>query len=139
LAKPKGVDAWKQRFEELKKYINENGDPYVPTFYPDNRALGRWVSAQRNMYKRFYAGEKCNSLSQGEMQRRLALLNLVGFSWHIDRPSGSESKRKNKSQENDDAWEQHFEELKKCIAEHGHAQVTTKYRANNTLGGWLRG
>jgi hypothetical protein len=100
-AKPKGVDAWEQRFEELQKYVKEFGDPHVPTKYPDNRALGRWVSTQRNMYKKFHTGEKCNSLSRDEMQRRLTLLNSVEFSWRMDRPPSSESEHKNASQEDD--------------------------------------
>jgi hypothetical protein len=81
-AKPKGVDAWEQRYEELQEFIAEHGHPHVPTRYPDNRALGRWVSTQRQMYKTFHSGAKyTKSLPPEEIERRISLLDSVRLSW----------------------------------------------------------
>jgi hypothetical protein len=82
-AKPKGVDAWEERFEELQHYRDENGDPNVPTKYPNNRPLGRWVSTQRSMYKQFHSGGKFHKLPREEIERRISLLESMGFSWNL--------------------------------------------------------
>lgn len=100
-AKPKGVDAWEQKFEELQDYITEHGDPHVPTKYPDNRALGRWVSTQRNMYKKYHSGGRFNNLSTEEIERRIALLQSLRFSWNMSPSSGSDIANNDDSQGDD--------------------------------------
>lgn len=97
-AKPKGVAAWEKKYDELQQYIHAFGDPHVPTKFPDNRALGRWVSTQRNMYKKYKAGEQVNNLLPQEIQRRIRLLENLGFSWSMAPSSGSDD-----NDEDDDA------------------------------------
>jgi hypothetical protein len=79
--KPKGVDCWERNFEALKAFIEEHGHPQVPTKYKENKTLGRWVSVQRDMHNKFHSGEKTmvKGLAEEEMERRLSLLDSVGF------------------------------------------------------------
>ena len=46
--------------------------------------LGRWVSTQRSMYKKFNKGEQssCGS-SDDVIQNRIAQLNTLGFHWSL--------------------------------------------------------
>jgi hypothetical protein len=75
-AKRKGEAAWDDKYAELLKYIDANGDCHVPTKLQDNRAFGRWVSTQRSQYKK-------NKLSQDKVSK----LNLLGFVWTMLPPS----------------------------------------------------
>ena len=77
-AKAKGETAWEDKFKELSLYKEENGDCDVPTKYDQNRALGRWVSAQRLSYRRYLDGEK-STLTDERVER----LNELGFSWQM--------------------------------------------------------
>ena len=44
-----GQDLWLTRYDELKKYKNENGHCKVPKDYPPNQSLGNWVITQREL------------------------------------------------------------------------------------------
>ena len=90
-AKPKGVGSWEKRYAELQEYINDHGDPHVPTKFKENRALGRWVSTQRNMYKKYREKGTFNNLDTIEVLRRIRLLERLGFSWTMSASSGSDS------------------------------------------------
>lgn len=94
-AKPKGTSAWEQKYQELQQYVKQKGDPNVPTKYKGNRALGRWVSTQRNMYKRYTSGGVFKNLRPDEIVRRIKLLEELGFVWIMGPPSGSEKDEKN--------------------------------------------
>jgi Helicase associated domain len=85
------VGSWEKRYKELQQYINDHGDPHVPTKFKENRALGRWVSTQRNMYKKFREQAKFNNLDTTEILRRIRLLDRLGFSWTMSGSSGSDS------------------------------------------------
>lgn len=45
-AKRKGEHSWNQKYNELRAYKKKKGDCNVATKFPDNPALGRWVSTQ---------------------------------------------------------------------------------------------
>jgi hypothetical protein len=45
--------------------------------------LGRWVSTQRANYKRFIKGEITDLEEYEEAQRRIRLLDELGFSWSM--------------------------------------------------------
>lgn len=68
--------SWNERFEELKRYRENNGHCDVPQVY--DTGLGTWVSAQRSQFKRYIVG-KTSSMTH---PRKLALDNL-GFSWSL--------------------------------------------------------
>ena len=75
-AKRKGEAAWDEKYDELRRYLQENGDCHVPTKLQGNRAFGRWVSTQRSQYKK-------NKLSRDKVDR----LNRLGFVWTMLPPS----------------------------------------------------
>jgi hypothetical protein len=57
----------------------------VPTKNKVNKALGRWVSTQRSNYKKYRQGKgnlrpKTDSV---EMERRIRMLNGIGFNWSL--------------------------------------------------------
>jgi len=79
--------------------MREKGDANVPTKYAENRALGRWVSTQRNMYKKYHAGASFNSLLPAEIERRIELLNQLGFIWNMAPTSGSDDPDQKESQQ----------------------------------------
>merc|ERR1711957_895437 len=49
--------AWKDAYEELKKYRRENGHCHVPVNYGD-KTLFRWIAKQRKKYKNYQEGTK---------------------------------------------------------------------------------
>jgi Helicase associated domain len=53
----------------------------VPTKNSSNRALGRWVSTQRSMYKRFKEGKIEKDVK--EMTQRIRKLNRIKFCWSL--------------------------------------------------------
>jgi hypothetical protein len=101
-AKRKGQAAWDEKFQELVQYKAEHGDcmyPFtydddllfffshllcidiigqVPTKYPANPALGRWVSTQRSHYKDYLAGDR-SKMTDERFQR----LDGIGFIWRM--------------------------------------------------------
>jgi hypothetical protein len=62
-------------------YYSTPGD--APTKLRANKALGRWVSTQRANYKRFIKGEITDLEEHEEAQRRIRLLDELGFSWSM--------------------------------------------------------
>lgn len=100
--KPKGVSAWEEKYNELQQYMREKGDANVPTKYVENRALGRWVSTQRNMYKKYHGGASFNSLLPSEIERRIQLLNQLGFIWNMAPTSGSDDPDQKESKHDHD-------------------------------------
>ena len=92
---------WWTLFAELDEYKRDHGDCNVPfTFYP-NPKLGRWVSNQRQLYKR-------KDLSD----ERIEALENIGFQWR--RPAGNR---------NDDKWLSRLAQLKEYKREYGNTLV----------------
>jgi len=89
-AKPKGVRAWQNRCGELYEYLAQNGNANVPTKYKKNRALGRWVSTQRNMRHQFVKTGKYNNIQKSEVLQRLRALEAIGFTWDMPQSSVSD-------------------------------------------------
>jgi hypothetical protein len=89
----KGEGGWQMRFEELKKFKKMYGHCDVPTKCDKNRALGRWVSTQRAMYKVWVrrtmevpsanigTGGRAAGLDLAEIQRRITSLEEIGFNF----------------------------------------------------------
>ena len=75
----KGEIGWERRFQEIKKFKRKHGHCNVPTKSAENRALGRWVSTQRTMYKNYMKGFVGKSLTREEQERRIFLLLEEGF------------------------------------------------------------
>ena len=56
-------NAYARKVLELEKYKAEHGDCLVPKRYEENRSLGNWVNKQRQLYRKFLAGES-SSMTQ---------------------------------------------------------------------------
>lgn len=69
---------WNDRYQQLVEFKKESGNCAVPQMYAKNRALGKWVSKQREQY-RFYLQDKPSFMSA----ERIDALNQLGFAWSI--------------------------------------------------------
>jgi hypothetical protein len=101
---------WEERFAELAAFKQREGHCNVPQAYPDNPALGKWVSKQRVAKRR-------GALSSDRMVR----LDALGFVWNTD----------------DAAWEERFAELAAFRESEGHCNVPQAYPDNPALGIWV--
>lgn len=73
-----GESAWNSKFNALVDYKTKHGDCRVPTKWPQDKSLGRWVSMQRGHYKDFKAGRKTVITKE-----RIKMLQEIGFDWMI--------------------------------------------------------
>ena len=79
-ARRKGEHAWKEKYDELKQYKDQHGNVDVPTKYPANPALGRWVSTQRAQYKQLLESQQRHEENKGHMtEEHRDLLNQIGM------------------------------------------------------------
>ena len=101
---------WESKYKKLIAYKNENGHCNVPCHYKKDPSLGRWVSLQRDKYKK-------GGMSKSEIER----LNLIGFVWDL----------------HDVEWYRRFEELKLFKIKNGHFNVPSNYKQYPGLRGWL--
>jgi hypothetical protein len=76
-------DDWQQHYEELVKFMNENGHTNVPARYEANRKLGIWVSAQRQQYRILHSLSQAKHKVVPLTQERIHKLNNIGFNWII--------------------------------------------------------
>jgi hypothetical protein len=77
-AKRKGQASWDEKFKDLRRYYQRNGDCNVPTKYANNPALGRWVSTQRSQYKQFQREDRTHMNAE-----RHSKLSKLGFKWNM--------------------------------------------------------
>ena len=68
---------WNHRFEELIKFKQEYGHCIVPQLFTQNKGLGKWVSKQREQYRRLL-DNKYSFMTK----ERIEKLNEIGFSWN---------------------------------------------------------
>jgi hypothetical protein len=69
---------WDLRYQELAEYNEIHGHCMVPQHYEENRALGKWVSKQREQYRLFLQG-KASIMKQSKIDK----LNSEGFCWSV--------------------------------------------------------
>ena len=69
---------WDERLAELVQYKHVHGNCDVPQQYEQNKALGKWVSKQREQQRNREKGKK-SALTDG----RKAKLDELGFTWII--------------------------------------------------------
>lgn len=111
---------WEERMKQLKAYRDLHGDCNVPYHHPENRALGKWVSRQREFYK--FRAEGLRSSLTDERVNELA---EVGFTWKV------------RDQTDYVPWETRIKELKEYKKKHGTVVVPKDYEANKKLGRWV--
>ena len=68
--------AWEERFMELGEYRRVHGTCNVPSIYPANQKLARWVKRQRSLFKLFLEGKNANANLD-----RVQQLSDIGFNW----------------------------------------------------------
>ena len=86
----KHEEKWNAMFQKLKRYECQHGDSQVAYNYPEDPALGMWVSTQRRVYnKRTYMyGD------QKEMhQSRKDLLDSIAFDFFPQPPGNNDSQK----------------------------------------------
>mmetsp|Transcript_27150 Transcript_27150/g.38195 ORF Transcript_27150/g.38195 Transcript_27150/m.38195 type:complete len:319 (-) Transcript_27150:324-1280(-) len=70
------VTTWMDRFNELKRYKEENGDCNVPQKWKENPSLGRWVDNQKTQHQKLFDGKPTHLTIE-----RIQLLVGLGFNW----------------------------------------------------------
>jgi len=107
-------DTWMKRYEDLVKYYEHHGNTLVPTLYPANQALAKWVTDQRSHYRFMQQGQPTSLTAE-----RMALLKKVDFVWDARQAK----------------WEAHFYELESFVEMNGTGSIPT-YRQNKLLRYW---
>ncbi len=108
------TEAWEEMYQQLCEYHRKHGHCNVPPKTEESRykALGSWVSAQRERFKQ-------GRLPKNQERR----LNELGFSWI---PMN-------------EAWEEMFQQLCQFHRKHGHANVPDNTKGEyQGLSGWIR-
>jgi hypothetical protein len=108
-------DLWMRRYNELVEYHEHHGNSLVPTNYPTNPRLAKWVSDQRTQ-KKLLAKGSANSLSE----ERMALLDSVDFEWNA-----LEGK-----------WLNRYEELAEHMRVNGRGSIPPR-KSNPPLRDWV--
>lgn len=122
--------SWHQRFQELSAYKDTHGDCIVPTIYPDNPALGRWVATQRKQYRKYVNAKETGTADQatgsgGMDEERVGLLEGIGFVWELG-PGWDTN-----------TWNERLEELKAYKQQHGDCNVPLTYTEKPQLAKWV--
>ena len=122
-AQEPSTPAWEANFERLLEFVEQKRHALVPKRYPPDPTLGQWVAKQRTAFKAEQArlrGDKpkcTNRISQNQIAR----LDEVGFVWDFSVS----------------AWEAKYEAFFAFVAEHGHARVSQRYKADPSLAVWV--
>mmetsp|Transcript_28390 Transcript_28390/g.41783 ORF Transcript_28390/g.41783 Transcript_28390/m.41783 type:complete len:554 (-) Transcript_28390:161-1822(-) len=114
-------DVWEIRFRELVSYKEKYGSTLVPSSYPENPPLGKWVGNQRSAYRWFTQGDKRSWLTR----ERIQALSDIGFAWNVRERSCPVS------------WEERVTELKAYRNEYGDCLVPQSFNPNPPLGKWV--
>ena len=118
------AQSWETMLEQLKEYKHKHGHLFVPRIYPQNRALGRWVSTQRKQYKQLMedSSSALSSSSPRMNPHRIQQLKEIGFIFDALESS----------------WQSMYQQLKDYIQKHGDGNVPKKYKENPVLGTWVQ-
>ena len=100
---------WRQQFEELSKFVEDNGHADVPQGFPQNQSLSYWVHNQRRYYKLKKCGKKSYmteehgvfvSVSSRSSKKPMGMLMcLQTFHKILHSPPGPAAKEKNLARE----------------------------------------
>mmetsp|Transcript_22005 Transcript_22005/g.33393 ORF Transcript_22005/g.33393 Transcript_22005/m.33393 type:complete len:237 (-) Transcript_22005:55-765(-) len=86
---------WRERLHELLEYKEKYGSCAVPSSYPSNSKLSKWVKCQRRQYKLYWEGKSSNMTTE-----RIMELNKHEFQWNIRVRDPSKKKNTTKTTEN---------------------------------------
>jgi len=113
--KSRDVGTWEDRLAEVVAFREKHGHCEIPTTYPENQKLGRFVNSMRTTR---IAGE----LSA----ERIAKLDAVGFPWVSSRRAIVGG-----------TWQIRFDELVRYKEEYGDCNVPNVWPLNTQLGRWV--
>ena len=111
---------WRDLFRELCDYKVQNGHCLVPQRYSSNPKLGRWVSKQRDQYRK-NTEEKSTSM----IAEQIRALNGIGFDWGISKSDLAS------------IWNERLEQLREFKVQFGHCLVPQGHSANPKLVQWV--
>ena len=101
--------AWRDRYQELARFVDEHGHALVP--YDTGNTLANWVRTQRRKYR------------EGNLSlEKVRLLEMLGFTWSAD------EKR----------WMSRYEELIEFQQQYGHTRVRTNDSKHTALAAWVQ-
>lgn len=101
---------WEEMFEYLLEFKKQNGHCNIPSRWPENHRLSRWVFTQREFWKNGKLGED-----------RINRLEAVGFEWNILETN----------------WNKMFSALLKFKEKNGHCKVPRTWPGNPDLSYWV--
>lgn len=101
---------WEEMFEYFLESKRKHGNRNMPSRWPENPKLGRWVSTQREFWKN-------GKLSEDRIKR----LEAIGFEWNI-----LEAK-----------WNEMFSALMTFNEKNGHCNVQRGWPENPDLSYWV--
>jgi hypothetical protein len=107
-------EKWMARFLELAEFKEKYGHTKVPHNFPDSPKLAEWQKFQRQQRKLFVKGKHSQLTPE-----RVVMLEKIGFVWEA----------------RIDAWESHYQNLKRFKETHGHIYVPV---ANTVLSQWVK-
>lgn len=107
-------EKWMARFLELAEFKKKYGHTKVPHNFPDSPKLAEWQKFQRQQRKLFIKGKHSQLTPE-----RVVMLEKIGFVWEA----------------RIDAWESHYQNLKRFKQTHGHIYVPV---ANTVLSQWVK-
>lgn len=117
---PERANSWNIKIAELKAFKDEYGHCDVPQKFEPNRALGKWVSKQREAY-RSYCMWRPSSLTK----ERLDLLVDVEFRFNVGRGRATRT------------WDSFFNDLVAFTKKFGHSNVPVSYADDPSFGKWV--
>lgn len=109
------IDAWMEKYTELKKVFNETGSCFVSR--NDNKPLGNWIIQQRVKRKK-------DSLTDDQIK----LLDEINFDWEPEAKGGLPD---------DEQWFLNFQQLELYKEKIGHCNVSQVDKVYKKLGRWL--
>jgi superfamily II DNA or RNA helicase len=114
-------DIWYEKFDELKRFIDENNKRPSKTSKNDSeKQLGNWINTQNDNYK------TKNYVMKDEIKYNLWTQFLKDYEEYL--------------KSNDDIWYENFDEVKRFIDENNKrpSSRTSKNDSEKQLGGWIQ-
>jgi hypothetical protein len=115
---------WAVWLTKLAAYKAAHGDCNVPGRWPEDPALGQWVSRQRTLKKKLDRGELC----EGRSAARAARLEALGFEWVKQTWKWSD----------DAGWDLWLAKLAAYKAAHGDCNVPWGWAEGPKLANWVK-
>jgi Helicase associated domain len=109
---PTTKDPFLSKVLELYHYKQQHGDTLVPTRYPPNPSLGKFVARMRKLYRKHFVmnDDHANTPLSTLTPERVDILNRLGFVWNA-----TEFSAINRKSRPDEEWDVWFPQLEAHI------------------------